>query len=58
MLDVEDIRLHAFSLEFNSEESHDAYEKAVQTLVMEKIAFSDALAASGNLTYDLLNWEY
>ncbi|KAM7538352.1 hypothetical protein Aperf_G00000059803 [Anoplocephala perfoliata] len=50
VLDVEDIRLHAVSPESSSEESHAAYEEAVQTLVMEKIAFSDALAASVKLS--------
>lgn len=47
MLDVEDIRLRAVPAKSDSKESQEVYEKEIQRLVMEKIAFSDALAASG-----------
>ncbi|VDL41468.1 unnamed protein product [Hymenolepis diminuta] len=46
MLDVEDIRLRAVPAKSDSKESQEVYEKEIQRLVMEKIAFSDALAAS------------
>uniref|UniRef100_A0A915EVC7 Calcineurin-like phosphoesterase domain-containing protein n=1 Tax=Echinococcus canadensis TaxID=519352 RepID=A0A915EVC7_9CEST len=49
-LDVEDIRLHALPPRSDANESQDAYEKAVQTLAIEKIAFSDALASSVKLS--------
>ncbi|KAM3184604.1 hypothetical protein ACTXT7_008008 [Hymenolepis weldensis] len=46
VLDVEDIRLRAVPTKSDSKESQEVYEKEIQRLVMEKIAFSDALAAS------------
>ncbi|KAL5109875.1 Serine/threonine-protein phosphatase CPPED1 [Taenia crassiceps] len=49
-LDVEDIRLHALPPRSDAVESQDAFEQAVQTLAMEKIAFSDALASSVKLS--------
>ncbi|VUZ53850.1 unnamed protein product, partial [Hymenolepis diminuta] len=49
MLDVEDIRLRAVPAKSDSKESQEVYEKEIQRLVMEKIAFSDALAASVKL---------
>ncbi|VDM30245.1 unnamed protein product [Hydatigera taeniaeformis] len=48
-LDVEDIRLHALPPRSDTAELQNSYEQAVQTLIMEKIAFSDALASSVKL---------
>nr|CDS33654.1 calcineurin phosphoesterase [Hymenolepis microstoma] len=50
VLDIEDIRFHAVPTKSDSKELQEVYEKEVQRLVLEKIAFSDALAASVKLS--------
>ncbi|VDO07130.1 unnamed protein product [Rodentolepis nana] len=50
VLDIEDIRFRAVPAKSDSKELKEDYEKEVQRLVLEKIAFSDALAASVKLS--------